>query len=371
VESKCKAKTESALSETRDEIDFEVASSSRGIKVKVEHAQESETEDSERVSETQLEVYFDSLIEFSKATGSNELEGYNWEEDEVVQTIDLSSWDDFLELDSSYGVTHKFSVSSEDGMTVFHFTLSNTDVNEQVQANSIKIDFSLKEFPWTREDTDVALLSTVETKCEIEAEYERESGDVANTRTADITIPFADVLDAESLAPFGEYKWAGEAIMVPDIPANLTEGANSTDVIARSAAAEEVPAIVRVIATSPIVEPEERKRRRIEADEIEEDEEEEEEEMDEDANGEEVEDAEDKEAETDEDDETVKEKEDAKEVKIQSVAFTFVGEGIHDASGIFWDPQAGVSYESANANSGASIYGMVALGIGAMAALLL
>lgn len=352
---------ENGQAEVKDEIDFIVAATGRGLKVKVKYEQEIEVEiedsnekedkpeeeddkdkeneekeeednkkekddadievedgdeeralqEAEQETETQFEVYFDSIIEYAKGDSSDHSSAYDWEKDEIVQTIDLDTWTDFSQVSTS-GPTSTFSVTSPDGKVGFSFTINQAAEGAEMTANKIKVDFKLNEFPWTREDSYVSLLSTVETEQKIDVEYDEDEDSVEMIAAKDVLISFTNVQDTSSYTPTGEYSWVETAEVQPKV---------ETDSVALQSVegAEEglpeiaIPKTIKVIATSPKVESE---RRRVEG------------------------------------------------KSTQSIAFSFVGDAAHQAKDIFWDPTAGIQYsESSSANRVACAMGVSVAGI--------
>ena len=355
VKSECKSKSETANSnKVKDEIEFKVKSSNRGVKVKVEYKQEIDEGDTETESETQYEVVFDSVIEYIDGSGG-ENAAYDWESDEIVQEMDLDAWNDISEItESADGVTSMFSLTNPAGNVTFDFTISRATMSEHITANGIKIDFSLNDFPWKSEDSYVALLCSVETKREIEVEYDEDgdvAGETATTRASDIMINFADSVDTAEFTPFGRYTWAETADVETrsvSVDKNITGGLDNTTDIEISAQSVEsaVPVVetVRVVATSPLVEPEKRRRRRQRRLSEEEDAE------DEDGDGQEDDKEKDEKNEKKEDT-----KVEAETVEVRSVAFSFIGEAAHSAPKIFWDPEAGIGYTRSTPSGTVSI----------------
>lgn len=350
----CKSKTEDDTTKIKDEIDFEVATTGRGLMVAVKYEQEIEvdleednsdgemdqeddstndedvtnekkTEDeeegekegkeegeerklqeAEQETENRFEVYFDSIVEYVKTDASSgKGEAYDWENDQIVQEMDLSTWSDITPV-SVNGETATFQVSDPENKVTFSFTINEAAQGAQLSANKMKIDFKLSSFPWIREDSYVALLSTVETEQEVKTDYdgkkdaESEAGMMAAN---DIFIAFSNDPVASDVNPIGEYSWVETAEVQPKVA--------ETDVIISPQALDEkdgnevtsniapVSEVIKVIATSPIAE---NVGRRVEG------------------------------------------------KTTQSIAFSFVGDVAHQAADIFWDPTAGVKYaESSSA----------------------
>jgi hypothetical protein len=102
----------------------------------------------------------------------------------------------------------------------------------------MKIDFELADFPWTANDTNVALLCTVESGREVEVEVSDDIGNEATSRkTKDVKISFADAVDTVNFTPLGEceFEWADTAEVMGN-STNVTTSESST---------------IQVVATSP------------------------------------------------------------------------------------------------------------------------
>jgi len=190
VTHECKAKTsegvEGSETEVMDEIDFKVKASDKGICIDVKYEQEIEETTAETETETeteaQFEVCFQQLIEYTKAQGSTD-DAYDWVNDEVLQSIDLTTWEDFSEVltDSTDGMS-TFSAETSDGLVTMTFTILPAGDGERITANSMKADFRLVDFPWTPDANGfVALVSDVESKLKVEVDEEEpdELEDVA------------------------------------------------------------------------------------------------------------------------------------------------------------------------------------------------
>jgi hypothetical protein len=253
----------------------------------------------EQETKTQFEVIYDSIIEYTKGGNSTTGEAYDWENDVVLQTISLNTWNVISDI-ASDNETSSFSLTSPDGNITFTFTINQAAKGESASANKMKIDFELKDFPWTSDDSFVALLSTVETERKVDVKYRKGvESEAARMEAEDVFIAFDDVADTSSFTPFGEYSWAetaeattkgASANQTADVSTNETEVMSSRSVNTTSQT-------IKVVATSPLVERAERR---------------------------------------------------AQEGKqVESIAYSFVGgDAAHRASIIYWDPSAGVDYVS-------------------------
>jgi len=238
VSFECKAKTvnEADDTEIKDEIKFKVKLGEQGLKVKVEYEEEVETNSTETETETQYEISYDRLVEYMKNDNSTRAGGaaYDWEIDTVLQTIDLVSWQTFSAVeDDADGITSVFHVSTTDETVTFTFTISRADKTEVLTANSMKIDFQLKNFTWASPNSYVALISTIESKRKVEVENDEQD----EKNVDEVRISFADAVGSSAssaLVPFGEYTWATTAVAA----SNATDGRDSAtiEVIATSGA---------------------------------------------------------------------------------------------------------------------------------------
>ena len=303
----------------RDKIQYKVKTGDNGISVKVEYNQDySDSEEFfyEGVEETktQFEVVFDRIIEYSKGDGKNEQnrtdeeQAYDWNSDSILQTIYLTDWESMTTVqDDEDGTVSYWSVGSVDGIAWFNFTISRADFGEKVTANSMKIDVLISNFPWIRDDTNLALMSSVSSKLKVRMDY-NEAATVMQDRseeavdgvslpsepakhTRDVVISFEDATQAIGVIPFGEYTWESLADVSTN-NVNLTSDANEESYI-NVTGLENMQVekdTIRVVGTSP----------------------------------------------TKLGNETS-----------QLIAYSFVGSAAHNASEIYWDPEAGIGYSSA------------------------
>ncbi|GAX17315.1 hypothetical protein FisN_10Lh179 [Fistulifera solaris] len=284
-----------------------------------EEANEEESVEGERLlqaeqeTETEFEVVYDSIIEYTKGSGSTTGEAYDWENDVVLQTISLNTWNVMSEV-ATDGQTSRFNVSSPDDTTAFTFTINQAADGQRITANKMKIDFELNNFPWTSDESFVALLSTVETERTVDVEYGQDVETEGGMAPKDIFISFADVVDTSSFTPFGKYSWAETAEATSTGPSNnpidtddstntttIESSTNETEIMSsrsvNTSSTASAPHTIKVVATSPLVERADRR---------------------------------------------------AQEGKqVESIAYSFVGgNAAHRASRIYWDPSAGVDYQS-------------------------
>lgn len=327
--------------EIRDKIKYTVKSDKKGVEVKVEYEQEFEEVDgdAEGESSTSFKIVFDSIVEYAKSNtmdnnSSNlpEDEAYDWDDDEVVQTVELKDWAALSTVESDGMVSHFFA-SSEDQVVAFNFSISRADQGTKLTANTMKIDVHIVGFPWMRNNTFLALTSTVSSKMDVDVKHDDEAS--ALLPQDDVQIPFASAVDTVGFVPFGSYKWDGAAEVVStDKEGGLSTNTEESLPLAVEKAANPYQGFVklnkysraiRVIASSPM------------------------------EYGNET---------------------------TQLIAYSFVGSAAHNASYIYWDPEAGIGYEETdeteyvlgengeplNLSSSATRGGMVVVGL-ALAAL--
>jgi hypothetical protein len=325
----------------RDKIGYKVKTDKNGISVKVEYKaeyQEEEGADEFTDTATSFEVKFDSIIEYAKRDGneddrSDEEQAYNWDDDLVLQRVELAEFLNFTNITQS-GDFHFWHVETVDRMVLFNFTISQAAIGESVTANTMKIDVRIVNFPWMGNDTNLALLSDVKSTLKVEMDY----NEVATTERStdlnapaaddskkppkvhkwarDVVISFEDATGDLGFVPFGDYKWkeAADATTTNDpygcnqvtsvqrnFPDNDTSiCANWTDIADQENVVEET-ASIRVVGTvAPSL-------------------------------GNDTH---------------------------QNIAYSFVGPKAHQADVIYWDPEAGIGYEMSGATgwSGSSLF---------------
>lgn len=300
-----------------DKIKYKVKTTNKGIKVQIEYKQKVETDDTETETKTDFELLFESLVEYVKGpnsagSGSLEDEAYDWDQDEILQTIPLNNWNDISAIaDDEDGIISYFSANTSAGAigsATFNFTISRADQSEHITANSMKIDVLIVNFPWLRSNSYVALISTVESKRKVKMEYNDEATTMGPgpKHTEEVTISLAEGMDTVGFSAFGEYTWEDQAEAATSTggPVNGTvtmarQGSdqdNNVIMVGTSEGdenntllVESTKSTIEVVATSP-------------------------------PNGNET---------------------------FQRIAYSFVGEEAHEASEIYWDPEAGIGYESA------------------------
>ena len=293
-----------------DEIKYKVKTTDKGIRVEIEYEQEVKTEDLETETETKFKLLFESLVEYVKSNGSEtgvddedeNSQAFDWDRDEIIQSVPLASWDAIPGImNDSEGVVSYFTASTTSGPKVgsvaFNFTISRATRDERLTSNSMKIDVLITDFPWTRSDSYVALLSTIESKKKVEMEYDDDAtiSRGKSRKVQDVVVLYGDdsVEEALGFSAFGEYSWleAADAQRLQDDAnctstgavavnrqAGFTGNSNCFDVTREK---------IQVVATSP----------------------------------------------------------QSSEDGAQSIAYSFIGSSAQSASEIYWDPSVGTAYE--------------------------
>ena len=207
--------------EIKDKIKYKVKTVEEGIRVQLEYKQEIETADTETETKTKFELLFENLVEYVKAPGRSGTDAYDWDQDEIIQTIPLTGWDAIPAIASdAEGIVSYFTASTSvmegPGSASFNFTVSRANKDEHISANSMKIDIRILDFPWQRSDSYVALMSTLESKKKVKMEYDdkatvSESG--KSKKTKDVIVSFGDEMDQSlGFSAQGSYTWEEEAL---------------------------------------------------------------------------------------------------------------------------------------------------------------
>jgi hypothetical protein len=168
-------------SKRNNKVDFTIRTSSTGVSVAVDYDEEINTDDAS--TNASYEISYDRIIEYAKkkesrfgfgnnndnnndssssSTAAIQDMAYEFGRDEVIQTIELSSWSDISQVTLNSGAMY-YSAATEDGMAKFNFFMNQAHAgDDDITSNKLKIDFWLENFPWKRtSDSYVALLSTV------------------------------------------------------------------------------------------------------------------------------------------------------------------------------------------------------------------
>lgn len=272
-----------------DEIEYNIQVSFKGVGITVEYKQEVETQDLEQETETQFEIYFDRIIEYSNKADDNsggEAAAFDWETDTVVKTLYLLEWTDFTPVQTD-GIVSHFSVSTEGGVATFNFTVSQADYDEHVTANKMKIDFLLNDLSWKeQDDTYVALLSKVESERNVELDYDDGDHSMQSVMPKNAAISFQEATSILGAVPVGEFTWAKTA----EARSESVNGTVNATVSVQAERVADLTSTIQVVATSPPI---------------------------------------------------VAERQPG-DKSSEFIAFSFIGKGARSASEIYWDPQAGV-----------------------------
>lgn len=273
-----------------NKIDFTIRTSKSGVSVAVDY--DEEVSDG-TTSATSYEISYDRIIEYTKKgnrrfgfggndnnnenSNANDM-AYDFDNDEIVQTIQLNEWSDLSEVSlDSTGSSSYFSASTKDGTAKFNFFMNKASEGEDITSNKVKIDVWVIDFPYRKNNGEsyVALLSNVNSQRAVGYKRPIDTIDPATSNAATndrqappkggskkskskVNIVFRDdstVNEAASSAneipelPVGEYTWATTA-------ESFTDSSAATNVAVSSIQSDEAggtadPSMVSVIATSP------------------------------------------------------------------------------------------------------------------------
>ena len=216
-------------------------------------------------------------------TRSGDTESFDWENDEILQERMLDNWNSFSEIQDD-GSLIRFSVSSKDDLTSFFFTIAReTSVESNVTATANKMKIDFELQNFPWVSEDsYVALLTTVQSLQRQNVLEEESSFAAKKK---VEISFQGVsLDTLPYTPMGEYTWKSEAQAISrDAPLEGDQVNIHNDTESET---------IRVIATSP--------------------------------------------------DDTLT----GDSSNQQQIAFSFLGESAKSARDIYWDPSAGVAYES-------------------------
>ncbi|CAB9499278.1 expressed unknown protein [Seminavis robusta] len=299
--------------EIKDKIKYKVETGKKGVQVKIQYEQEYEqeyqeedgsTEEISGESETEFEIVFDSIIEYAKgetkvANNTTDEQAYDWEADTVVQTLPLDDWND-LSTVMSAGVVSYFLASTSDQIVAFNFTISRTGEGEKLGANAMKIDVHIVNFPWQRNDTYLALVSSVSSELEVDVKHDDEA--TVLLAQQDVQIPFAGI-DTIGFVPFGSYSWETMAEVVETDAVIMVDEESTSSTVQKSgiigSAVGKPYQTIQVVATSPV-------------------------------------------------DASSNETTSSSFEMAETIAYSFVGSLAQNASYIYWDPSAGVGYSESD-----------------------
>ena len=261
-------------------------------------------------TKTKFNVTFDKVIEYQKMEASSTGEAYDWESDKVVNEFPLTNFSTFGDVqdDGIVANVSAISIPSPMGQVIFTFTVSRGGVNGTPSTNRAKIDFELVNYTWARNDTYVALMSTIMSQRQVAV----MTGGGSKT-TEEVEIEFGDVLNT---GVFGAYTWASDAVARSGTNATAANATTTNDDKPFSGTGANTTVLpsgavkLQVVATSPS---------------------------------------------------------DATIPGAEQVAFSFIGDGAKSSPDIYWDPEAGVNYSAASPlamlMSSACICAMTLLGL--------
>ncbi|CAB9502080.1 expressed unknown protein [Seminavis robusta] len=228
----------------RDKIEYKVKADKKGLTLKVEYKQEFQEEegvDDFTDTAASYEVTFDSIIEYAKNDGktmedrSDEEQAYNWDDDLVLQKFELTQFHNFTNV-TKVGDLSYWNIETQDYTVLFNFTVSQADMGDKVTANTMKIDVRILNFPWLANGTNLALMSSIKSELKVEVDFseiavtarseELGGGDdkpgagapggldkkVNHHKWArNAHVSFENVTEDLGFIPFGDYKWDYEA----------------------------------------------------------------------------------------------------------------------------------------------------------------
>lgn len=236
VELRCAAREE----RIKDEIDFTLSTGEEGAVVQVKYIFNDKSPRMNRKVEEEYEIYFSNLVEYAPnlTSGDSESYGFGWNENEVVQTINLSEWRPFSRITKDDDGVWQFYVETKDGTARFSFNLSEDGMEgRHLSSSCIKIDVTLADFPWKEKNTFVALLSRVEANTKLKTHYKgsrskksksgkRSKGEA--THPTDVEISFD-----EATLPLGTFMWAKTA--------DVNDSPDGSEVVATSPSDDKIP----------------------------------------------------------------------------------------------------------------------------------
>jgi hypothetical protein len=243
----------------------------------------------------------DPIAEVRQAGGGSSPvdNAFQFESDTIIQEWDLNDWTKLSPVTTSTnGNLLTFSATAL-GIADFTFTIAQA-TDGAISANSMKIDVTIEDFPWTEPGTYIALLSHVDTENDVEVKEDArpDAEEVEDTEEAGVEdtsmmgpseaiVDFSQIGGLLGYEAFGRYSWAPTA--------EATTVMNSTD-----GRALQITNNIQVVATI---------------------------------------------------------KEGDEGMYKQDIAFSFVGAGASGADRIYWDPETGIGYvteESASTVGGSS-----------------
>jgi len=228
VELKCSADD----GDIKDEIDFGLSVGLQGAVVKVKYTQNDRSNDMDDVTNTrngiddvantenamgdvtntrtkeEFTVSFNRLIEYLPHNESTLSLGYDWNQDTIVKTQNLSEWEPFSSITEGEDGLMQFYVETKGGTLRLNFKLSTRESdNLELSVNRIKLDVNITDFDWQQNNTLLALISDVESKTEVSTHYQSSKLHKREPlQPTDVTINFNN-----STQPFGEFFWVTQA----------------------------------------------------------------------------------------------------------------------------------------------------------------
>lgn len=174
------------------EVSFEA---DERVEIELQFSREREINESEQEAELSYRVRTEALVEYTDANGNGVLD-----DGEAVSrySLDDATFEPltYTTRETTNGVTeHVITAQSRDGvfMVTLHAVGQFADIGATtVNPTEVKIDLAMNDYPYERNDTRLALVSTLRT--EHETEHEDDGADDDDTASAEaVTISAGDV----------------------------------------------------------------------------------------------------------------------------------------------------------------------------------
>lgn len=157
-------------------------------------------------TEMDIEIRMFEIIEFME---SGSTAGYQEDEDVVLQTYSAQAWDDLVDETPATATFLQVSGSTSDGVLTVRLYVTptfQTFDSFEIDPNTFKFDLVISNFPWTQDNSTLAIASRVETSLEVEIESDDDNDavDVAvSNPDADVSAVFAWASTVQTSAPDG------------------------------------------------------------------------------------------------------------------------------------------------------------------------
>lgn len=154
-------------------------STKEGVEFEQEYEYLIDEENREFEAEFEFEVEFDEIVEFVDNDGDG-----LYDEGEEVYEYDLEgvSYAPIQRMIENVGgvIVHVITIQTEDGMFKVTIYVSGSPIivhGENVMPNEVKIDIEIDNFPYTREDSKLALKVELDSELEVEEEKREVEGE--------------------------------------------------------------------------------------------------------------------------------------------------------------------------------------------------